>query len=253
MTQPRPILFPLVCLAITAACNSGSSALINDTGDAGLSFDDIEDERDIETLCEEGSPETYTAVVRFEALRGGCPFGEGDNLDEAQGYMTARIEQTAPIALPDQAVICDVAFDFQAVSGGQGTPMVYDDHFIFTFNDVVLASSYGPLVETLRSNDGVLYEYAWEDARGYEISFDDDIPTYCVGEDEGYASCDIPPPETRGLMSLQFEEAISSQLALQAIEQDRYEMTFITLGDNDTSDCSHEDFAFEVEIPYVAL
>ena len=252
MPSSRLLLLSLACLPLATACGSGSSARITDSG-TGLSFDDINDEDDIATLCEEGEPETFTAVVRFEALSGGCPFGEGDNLDDAQGFMTARIEQTVPVELPDTSVICDVAFDFQAVSGGEGTPMVYDDNFIFTFNDVVLAASYGPLVETLSTEDGLLYQYAWEDVRGYEISFDDDIPSYCLGEDEGFATCDIPPPETRGLMSLQFEDNIASQLALQAIEQDRYELSFITLGDNDPSDCSHEEFAFEVQIPYVAL
>lgn len=246
----------LVLMMLLVACNSGKSDTVGgETTDTGGTGDDVnlDDADDVEDLCNEQEPETLTFLIEFEALDGGCPFGEGDNLDDAQGVMTARIEQTESLSLPSSAVICDVTFDFQGVSGGEGTPMVYDDNFLFTFNDVVLAASYGPLVEDLPTSDGLFYEYDWSAVRGYEISFDDSIPTYCLGEADGLADCTIPPPETNGIMSLAFDGDVVNQLSLTAVRQDRYDFTFITLGDNDGTDCSHEEFAFEVEVPYVEL
>lgn len=232
-------------VAPLVACNSGKGELDDD--DDGV---DLGDAGDVADLCEEEEPETVTLTVEFPATSGGCDWGEDGNLDPSQGIVTARLEQTDSLELPDDAVICDVTFDFEGITGGEGTPMVYDDNFFFTFNGVVLAASYGPMVESLPSDD-IYYTYDWEALAGTGFEFDDRVPTYCLGEDEGLSVCEIPPPETNGVMSLQFDSGVVNELAFRAIEAGAYDFTFVTIGDNDDTDCYHEDFAFTVEIPYV--
>lgn len=242
MLSSRP-LAPLLLAVSLSACSSGK----------GEGQTDIQSAEDVVQACLEGEPNTLTLVVEFPALADGCPFGERDNLEREDAHVTARIEQSDALSLPADAVICDVVFDFEGVSGGQGTPMVYDDNFFFTFNDVVLAASHAPMVQQLEAEDGLFYAYDWADLAGTPFSFDTDIPTFCIGEDAGLSTCDIPPPETDGVMALSFDGDITSELSYRAVDEQRTDFSFVTIGDNDDSDCSHEAFSFAVEVPYIKL
>lgn len=245
--MPISTLWPTL-LILAAGCSSGKGSLDDD--DDGM---DIGDADDVADLCEEQTPETTTITVSFPATDPPCDFGEDGNLPAEQATVTARIEQQVLLELPEEAVICDVVFDFAGINGGEGTPMVYDDNFFFMFSSVVLAGSNGPLVESLPIDSDLYYTYDWDSLAGQVFEFDNDIPTYCLGEDDGLASCDIPPPETNGIMSLDFDQSIANELAFRAIDNDDYSFTFVTIGDDDNSDCYHEDFEFEVEIPYIEL
>ena len=78
----------------------------------------------------------------------------------------------------------------------------------------------------------------WASIAGAELEFGK-VPTFCLGEEEGRATCDIPPPETPGEMALDFDDDLVAELSLRALEQDRMAFTFITFGDNDAAtDCS---------------
>jgi hypothetical protein len=241
----------LLCMFLSlAACGSGAVSDTKSTA-AGGSLD-ITSADDIETICSENEPTVVTLLVEFPATEPDCPFGVGDNLDLEQSVITARVEQNVELALPEGVVVCDLAFDFQAISGGEGTPMVYDDNFWFTFDDVVLAGSYGPMVDQFRK-EGSLPLYEWSRIVGTPIEFDG-IDTYCLGETEGRADCEIPPPETNGIMSLSFDDDLVNELSFRAVQAERFDFSFITMGDNDPElDCAHEEFAFVVEVPYVRL
>lgn len=102
----------------------------------------IESTDDLAEACETYEPEPLELTITFEKLDEGCPFGEDDNLPEDNGYFTARIEQDKTLDLPEGAIICDLEFDFE-VNQLSGQSIEYDDNFVFTFNDVVLAASYG--------------------------------------------------------------------------------------------------------------
>ena len=60
-----------------------------------------------------------------------------------------------------------------------------------------------------------------------------------------------PPPETGGIMELEFDDSLDTELAYRALEAGEIEFMFAAMGDNDNSDCYHEEFAFEVTVPYV--
>ena len=225
-----------------AACGSGT-----------LLKDDLKSAGDIADACEEYADrvETETVSVTFPETTEACPWGEDDNDEPASGVFTARVEQERTLDVPDDAVICDLEFDFSGLVPGEVQVMVYDDHFLFTFNDIVLAASYGPGVEVLAEDDG-LYTYDWGALRGWEYHADEVFDPYCVGEPSGDADCDIPDTEVEGPISLSYGEDVITALSLGAIEDERYDFGFITLGDdNADTDCMHETFGFTVEVPYL--
>lgn len=233
------LLFSLTSIA----CKGGS-----------LTLDDIEDAEDLEEACEEHADlvEEETVRVEFPATVGQCAWGEDGNLDAADGYLTARVEQTRSLDLPDDVVVCDMELSF-AGEVGLEQDIVYDDNFLFLFNDVVLASSYAPWVELL-PQEGSLRLYDWSTIAGAENLFDSSIPTYCLGEEAGLAECDIPPPETTGPIVLSFDTSITSELSYTAIESEAYDFTFVATGDNDPdTDCAHETFFFEATVPLLDL
>jgi len=246
--SPRPALLLLALPSLIGACASGKGATEGQVDTGGPAAPSSPE--DIAELCEQGEPQLLARTLSFPATERGCAWGEGGNLGPEQGLVTAREEQLAALALPTGAVICDMAFDFAGVNGGEGTPMEYDDNFFFTFNDVVLAASYKPLVDVLPVEDELYRVYGWSTLAGAPFEFED-TTAYCLGEDEGLASCEVPPPETAGLLQLAFDPEVANQLAYRAIAEGRAEFAFITLGDNDDTDCFHEEFAFEVEVPFV--
>jgi hypothetical protein len=222
-------------------------------GSGQIVFGDIEDAEDVVQACEDMADQVVTEQFRieFDGTTGGCPWGEDGNLWPTQGVLTARVEQQRSLELED-ALICDMEFTF-AGEAGLEQDIEYDDNFLFVFNDVVLASSYRPWVEQLEA-DGIYRLYDWDQIVGQENLFDESIPTYCVGDDSDLASCDIPPPETNGPISLSFDLSITSELSYRASEEDRRDFTFIATGDNDESiDCSHGAFYFDVDVPYLPM
>ena len=232
------------------ACKSDKASLDGTAGEGGTD-PPVETAEDIADLCAESDPIEVTLTVTFPATEPGCDWGVDGNLEMENGVITARVEQVESIPLPDEVVVCDMVFNFDGVSGGEGTPMYYDDKFLFAFNDIVLSASYAPMIDELEHDD-ILATYDWAALRGYPIEFDDSIPTYCVGEATGQADCTIPPPETNGVMALAFDPSIDNRLALIAIQEQRFDFNFITMGDNDPDrDCYHDEFAFTVTVPYV--
>ncbi|MCP4870214.1 MAG: hypothetical protein GY898_16030 [Proteobacteria bacterium] len=219
-------------------------------GTADLGGEDIVTVEDLREACESEEPQDVELEVFFADPQQLCPFDEDDNLPREEGAMTARIEQVASVVLPEGGVACDLAFDFQGIDPSTEQIMVYDDHFLLTFNDVVLASNNAQIAEALPADEDGLRIYDWADIVGIQFEFFE-TPNYCLGEDEGLSDCTIPEPEDPGPISLSFEGDLVDLLSLRALEQQRYDFGFVTTGDNDDSDCSHEDFGFVVTAPVV--
>ena len=78
-----------------------------------IAIDSIED---VEEACAENEPVSVTLLVEFPATEPNCPFGQGDNLDEEQGVITARVEQVVELPLPEEVVVCGLGFDFLGIS-----------------------------------------------------------------------------------------------------------------------------------------
>jgi hypothetical protein len=182
----------------------------------------------------------------------GCDWGENGNLEKENGIITARAEQTQSLDVPDGVVLCDLSFSFNGIDPSSSPTIVYDDHFFLTFNDVVLAASYRNMVEAFPRDDG-LPIYEWDRIAGYPVDWSTN-DTFCLGEEEGLADCEIPPTEQYGPISLDFADEIIYQLSYRALDEGRFDYGFITVGDNDSDkDCTHEEFSFVVSAPALSL
>lgn len=201
--------------------------------------------------CAQVEVQRAAATVRFPATDGPCPFGEGDNDWQDQGQVTARIEAEVPLPLPEGAVLCGLELDFAGGEGWEGSPMRYDDAFMLSFSGAVLVSSDVELVDRLPV-DGVLPLYDWQALRGAPLAYERLVP-WCVGEAEGLSDCAVPPPEDGGLLSLGFAQALVNELSYQALDRGPLRFGMVTLGDNDDSDCSHDELAFEVRTRWMTL
>lgn len=234
-------LLPLLIVALSVGCTRGKVAL-----------EDLDDEGDIIDACEEYETSTAEVDIVFKATTSSCPWTTADNIAATDGYFSARVEQDEEIDLPEDSVICDLDFDFSGLVPDEVQVMVYDDHFFFTFNDIVLAASFGPAVEQFTEEEGQLRYYDWADIVGTEYHIDEGYQSYCLGQASGESDCEIPDTEVEGPISLSFSEEIVSRLSLSAIEDERYEFAFITTGDDDVeTDCQHEEFGFTVDVPYI--
>jgi hypothetical protein len=207
---------------------------------------------DIADACLKYKPDTLALEVLFPAQTDVCPWGVGDNLATGtNGVLTARSEQLESLALPEHAIICGLTFDFGGLQPGEIQNIIYDDHFFFDFNDIVMAASLGPAVDRLPPKDG-LHTYDWSELVGMEYHIDTEGETYCLGQEDGTSDCVIPGTETEGEISLKFDPAVVTGLSLSAVQHDRYDFSFVTTGDdNPESDCMHEEFGFSVQVPYL--
>lgn len=205
---------------------------------------------DLSETCEENADlvQSTTLTVRFAEATAGCAWGEAGNQERKDAHFSARAEESESLALPDSAVACDFGLDFAAVDGGEGTPMVYDDNFAFTFDDRVLATSYGRLVDWL---DAAEPSYAWDWSRVLDQPMEfSGVDSWCIGDG---STCEIPAAETRGLMRLDFSDDVANELGYVALDEGRYDFGLVTMGDNDDVDCSHAEFAFEVEVAWLEI
>ena len=234
---------PLTALMLIG-CNQGKTSL-------GF-LEDIEDAGDVEQACEDYEDLIETDEIRivFEETTGECPWGEGDNLDQENLYLVARVEQVEGLDLDDEVVLCDMELDLSGLALGQIQVMVYDDYFFFTFNDVVLASSHAPAVEQLATDEGMPL-YDWSNIVG--TPFPDGDAPFCLGEETGESQCEIPSTEVEGEISMSFSSSIINELSARAIAEERFDFGFVTTGDNDPStDCQHDEFSFSVAVEYLA-
>ena len=232
-------LSPALCLLLLCACKSGK-----------IPFDEVEDAGDVEDLCDdfEDAIETDTVELIFPAMTEPCPWGEDDNGTPTKALISARVEQSVSLDL-DDVVLCDIDMDMTGLVPDEVQLMEFDDHFFFTFNDIVMASSNEPLVSNLPTDDGMPV-YEWESVFGQP--YDNYAAPYCLGEEDGDADCEIPQTHTTGPISLDFGEDVITELSVRAFDDDRYDYGFVVTGDdNADSDCRHAEFGFTVEVEYL--
>ena len=74
----------------------------------------------------------------------------------------------------------------------------------------------------------------------------------CIRDrDEGLSDCSIPESETPGPISLAFGGTLVDSMAFLALEQGSYSFSMVATGDNNDTDCYHEDFEFTVVAPVI--
>lgn len=179
-----------------------------------------------------------------------CRFGENNNLGQENEFMQARYEQNQKLELPANAVICDL---------DMSTPtqkFKYDDVFVFTFNDRILATNnktalYMTHPEStlmINSTPVPIYKYNWLSLRA--LPFVNQVDDYCLGLNQGAAMCQWPVTEKQGNIQFDFNRDLLIALGSRAAATEQ-SFGFIITGDNDPDkDCYHERLEFSVAVKY---
>ncbi len=222
----------------TTGVNNGSGEDINDL----LTGDEVSDIGIIEMTCKNSVPLRSVVPVSFPKPKGTCAWEEGGNLDIKNQYFQARLEQKRNLNLPDGAVICDAHFDFEQQD------FLYDDHFLLTFNDSVIAASYDFSQQLTAKNLGLL-KFEWDAIAG--IFWDVSKETiFCPQIPGAQASCDFPGHDMQGKINLDYDPLYVQAIMSQGIPSN-HSFTMITIGDNDKYDCEHSEVNFDVTVDYV--
>ncbi|MGE0633387.1 MAG: hypothetical protein AB7O96_13330, partial [Pseudobdellovibrionaceae bacterium] len=148
--------------------------------------------------------------------------------------------------------------------GGVNAKFYYDDHFIFTFNNIVIAATKTQIVNKFSSENG-LFSYDWQKivgmtgAGGENIAGTSDV--YCPGMKDGSSTCKWPETESTGVIDINISAAIIQKISDLRNKANQHEFAFITTGDNDNQqmvngkqepkDCRHSTISFDIEMHYV--
>lgn len=167
-----------------------------------------------------------------------CEWGKDGNLEIRNGFFQGRIEQEQPLMLESGAIICDIKFSFQKQQ------FLYDDHFIVSFNDAIIASSYNFQDRLTRSYD--LLRYDWSKIAGmkWNVSMEG---TLCAAGGQ----CSWPKTDLDGTISMDYPSILFQRLMAEDIDRNSHSIKFISIGDNDDKDCEHSDVNFSLKVDYV--
>jgi|GEM_PF-3047142 hypothetical protein len=234
-----------------------------------------ETSKDIMLACaaaqKEGKLVEMQKTLLFPKTEQACNFGQNDNLTPKDQYVRARFEQGMAIELTDVKRLCGLKLDVPQQK------MKYDDEMLLLLNDIVLAASQNYSQKVL-DYDGKPYfpaglavdteghvSYKWAEPNGLRglPYLNVKIPRYCLGLDPKSADfdqkCQIPKTDTTGAMKLELPQEAVIKMAVKAgIKFDDVlkqapvaRFAFVTTGDNDYSDCQHQDLKITVTFSYI--
>ena len=211
----------------------------------GASSNDLEDDsfsdEEVATLCETSPHLSLNQSVLFESPQGTCDFGQGENLDRRNGYHQAYRMQKVNLALPIEALICDVSFSFK------DQQFRFDDSFILTLNENILVSSTNYTNQLSIKNE--FFQFDWSKIRGtsgHDVIRED----YCVGKLTDEGSCSFPAQEEYGIISLSIDNRLIQKASTNS-QKTQLAFQLITTGDDNDSDCQHLGMEFEATYKYV--
>jgi hypothetical protein len=245
-------VFSLLAISLaTGACSkvafseTGESAVeqsLVDPTDAGSQVGQVDD------LCAKGQLQEQDYEISFPNPKKACAWGADGNLEKRSSYFAARTEQVQSFQLPTSGTICKVNFEFTS----QDQKFRYDDHFLIAFDKRVIAASYD-FGQILDEGLGLLV-YDWNKMKGANWGGNNNPleTTFCAGMTEGLSSCSWPKTEQLGTFQLHFDDSLIHRLAALTPGISTHEFRFVTMGDNDESDCQHLDVNFKVHVSYVA-
>ena len=236
-----------VPLVVVSGCSNKASFTQDKTQTGSLGTTDLPGMNDPNTqavaaTCEEaarkGTMKSQSQPLHFPDPGQTCDWDKDGNLGKRDLWHQARIEQRLTVTLPTGSTLCHVAFDFPSQQ------FRFDDHFWFLFNDVIMASS-------LRYDDrfGVtngLSLYNWSKLVGtnWDTSREG---IWCLAG----ASCSWPKTDTDGRISMNFRTGTYYAVTARDRSRNVHEFSFVTVGDNDATDCQHKPVDVNATLQYV--
>ncbi len=218
-----------------------------------------------------GTLKSKAIPLFFPAKTTTCEFEKNDNLSRKNEVIRARREEAVELPLQGMTRLCNMRFD------APQQPMRFDDEILITLNNLVVASSQDYSIKSRDKDNDLVYPnglavdndglvtYKWLPPNGVQNLdyLNGKLSKYCLGLDPkapDFAQlCQIPKTSTSGNMSLKLPQDAFLKLAAKAglvfdkqIQSvPKAQLTFITTGDNDDSDCQHLDFRMTVTIDYL--
>ena len=206
---------------------------------------------DVKKTCENTPPTSQVVAVAFPKPNTTCAWNVDGNLAPRNGYLQGRIEQSAELDLPMGATVCNMVFSFDKQQ------FLYDDHFLMTFDDSLLASSYD-FRDILEPKNGLL-TYDWSRIAGQ--LWDEDKShmkegIFCAAvkdkdNQEFAGTCAWPQTDVAGTVEMNFPKEVFYSVMAQNSTRTKHEFKFVSIGDNDNLDCEHSNIQFQVLVEYV--
>jgi len=188
--------------------------------------------------CEES--EIVVWEVEFPQYNGGCNWGNNGNSNAAQLNHSARYKQVQSFTV--EGVICDVSISLSQQAGGIETPYFqYDDHILMTMKNRVLFSTSAEIVSHLQSEDVSL---VWNWSEVVDTTMDPSIDMWIAGSDSVVS---LPNPGESGDVEILIDDTIIEPLVEESIDDEQFQFSLVTFGDNDNSDCYQTGLSFDVE------
>jgi hypothetical protein len=184
--------------------------------------------------------------VDFEDPGVECNWGHAGNLSIKDGYIRGRVEQVKSVDFSNQGTVCNL----EMVNMDEQN-FYYDDNIFLNLNGFVLAST-SNFSSHLQSQNG-LYKYSWANLVKQDAQNNAEDTTadkqYCAGSEQGQSSCSFPQTESYGSVQLQFEDKLI-QTILGMTSASKLNLTMVTTGDNDSTDCQHVPLHFKINVQY---
>ena len=195
----------------------------------------------INETCDNGGSHVAVINLNFPKPNQTCEWGVNGNLEAKNGFFQARIEQVRNLNLPAGAVICDADFNFAQQD------FLYDDHFMLTFNDSIIASSYNFTSQLTQGSFGLL-QYDWMQLAGMNWDHNQE-EIFCPQVPGFSSSCSFPGHDEQGVINLDYDSAYIRGVMSNGVPENHY-FRMVSIGDNDTLDCEHSDVSFNVTVRY---
>lgn len=183
---------------------------------------------------------TETFEVYFPA-RAGCAFSAEQNLPPRNEYLQARAVDVASIELPAVRTLCDFALRSRS-----GPAIAFDDDVAILLGTTVLVAGGSGLGLDEYPTLGGFPRFGWEDVRGQPFR-PRNSPYVCLGG----GRCVVPSTEQLGQLDISIESETLIALAETLNLERGVDVSFVTFGDNDPSDCAHGDLRMDLEVSYL--
>jgi hypothetical protein len=200
----------------------------------------FETPEEIAELCADRGQQQLTFDVFFND-REGCTWDGDGNLPAEQGIYAAREHERSLVEEVADTVLCTLDLDF--ADGFQ-----FEDDFFLTWNDVVLVANRSSATEEFQEwRRFPVFE--WDDLVELEVP-DNPGGSFCAGEDDGDADCEVPRKRMNGTwdgdLVYEPDPALVHELAFRVQAFGQLEIGLVTTGDNDDDDCGHTELDLEV-------
>jgi hypothetical protein len=193
--------------------------------------------------CTSKPQQEFVAHVSFPNPGGQCKWEQDGNLSMLNGFFRARGEQMSDFTLPSGAILCSLTFSFPQQQ------FVFDDHFLFTFDGLVLASSYN--YDSLLNDVDGFAVYDWSKIAGKEWYTGTVLEgQFCAGRDQNLSTCSWPNTEQTGAINMSFAPSIIQKIMSFDVARTTHSFSLVTVGDNDSTDCQHAPISFDLSVKY---